>query len=81
MHVWCSDQTTKNIIITESPYYIALNENNPAVFLAYQETMRGLPSAASEISWDQFLDLRNDIAEHGLRDIVNRPGLIGGSNS
>lgn len=68
MHVWVDGHTLKSIGIAESPYYIALETNDPGVFTAYQEVMRGLPSAPSEISWRQFLDLRNDIAAHGLRD-------------
>jgi hypothetical protein len=68
IHVWTSNSTATITTITESPYYISLNENNPAAFLAYQATMRGSPKACFEITWDQFLDLRNDIADNGLRD-------------
>jgi hypothetical protein len=67
MHAWAPGHTLKNITITESPYYIALEENDPASFLAYQEIMHGLPSAPYEITWSQFLDLRDDVAENGLR--------------
>ena len=76
IHVWLSNSSAKITTITDSPYYISLNENNPAVFLAYQEAMRGLPMASSEISWGQFLDLRNDIADNGLRD--NQPPITFG---
>lgn len=76
IHVWTSSSTAALTSITESPYYVSLNENDPAAFLAYQETMRGTPKACCEITWDQFLDLRNDIADNGLRD-VNAPIVIG----
>jgi hypothetical protein len=68
IHVYLTNNTAKIAKITESPYYLSLNENNPAIFLAYQETMRGLPTARSEISWDQFLDLTSDIADNGLQN-------------
>lgn len=68
IQVWRPDHTLQNITITDSPYYRSLQTNDPAIFLAYQRAMRGLASAPSEISWDQFLDLRNDVADNGLRD-------------
>src|ERR1043166_1609540 len=68
IHIWMSTSTAAIIKITESPYYISLNKTDPAAFLAYQATMRGTPKAQFEITWDQFLDLRNDIADNGLRD-------------
>jgi hypothetical protein len=69
MHAWSDGHTLRDISILDSPYYVALEQNDPAVFLAYQEVMRGLPSAPFEISWEQFLDLRDDIARNGLRDL------------
>jgi hypothetical protein len=69
MHAWSAGHVLSSISILESPYYMALERNDPAIFFAYQEVMRGLPSAPSEISWEQFLDLRDDIARHGLRDL------------
>jgi hypothetical protein len=69
MHAWSDGHTLRDITILDSPYYVALERNDPAVFLAYQEVMRGLPSAPSEITWEQFLDLRDDIARNGLRDL------------
>jgi hypothetical protein len=68
IHVWLSDQSEKITRITESPYYVSLIDDDPAIFYAYHDAMRGLPSVSSEISWDQFLDLRDDIASNGLRD-------------
>lgn len=68
VHVWLPNRISRITRITQSPYYRSLNENAQEIFVAYQETMRGLPTASSEISWEQFLDLKEDIAHHGLRD-------------
>jgi hypothetical protein len=59
----------KRVNIEASPYYIALRQNDPAEFYVYHEAMRALLTASSEISWTQFLDLRDDIASNGLRDL------------